>query len=152
MHFQQFWHENLQKSCGHSLAANVAPDSGHLLLFLHPCHVIPGHDCSIDDGGRGQGEGGLGVASTKRFIGIACILIWVSLALLLIDSIVLCDLVVMDNMSECSHPWSSSVQIFLLVTLVTSARFVLHMAQRSCPWVLIILFLWPSCQHLGLGS
>ena len=46
-------HQNLQEGCGHSLAPNVAPDSGHFLLLLHPCHVISGDHGTIDDGGRG---------------------------------------------------------------------------------------------------
>ena len=78
----------MQEGCGYSLASNVAPDPSNFLLLFHPGHVISGDHGTINDGGRGQGEGRLGLTASKRLIGIASILIRVSLALLLIDSIV----------------------------------------------------------------
>ena len=95
----------MQEGCGHSLASNVAPDSGHFLLLLHPRHIISGDHGTIDDGRRGQREGWLGLTASKRLIGITSILIRVSLALLLIDSVVLDNLKAnkLDNVLESTR-------------------------------------------------
>lgn len=50
-------------------------------------------------------------------------------------------LVVMDNVSESSHPWSSTMIILLLLMLLVLAR-TLNMTQGSRPWVLAIHFLF----------
>ena len=48
----------------------------------------------------------------------------------------------MNNMSECSHPWSSTMIILLLLMLLVLSRS-LNMTQGSRPWVLTIhLLLW----------
>ena len=46
----------------------------------------------------------------------------------------------MNNMSECSHPWSSTMIILLLLMLLVLSRS-LNMTQGSRPWVLTIHFL-----------
>ena len=50
-------------------------------------------------------------------------------------------LVVMDHMSEGSHPGGRAMVLSLLI-LVMLARLVLHMAQGAGPGVLIINLLW----------
>ena len=82
----------MQEGRGDSLAANVAPDLGDLLLLLHAGHVVTGHHRPIDDGGGGQGEGGLGVAASQGLVRVASILVRIPLALVLVNSILLCNL------------------------------------------------------------
>ena len=83
----------MQECCGDSLAANVAPDLGDLLLLLHAGHVVTRHHRPIDDGSGGQGEGRFGIAASQGLVRVASILIWIPLALMLVDSILLCNLV-----------------------------------------------------------
>ena len=70
-------HEGLEESGGDGLGADVASDPLHLLLFLPPGHLVPGHGGAVDDGGGGEGELGAGVRALVGFEGIASILIGV---------------------------------------------------------------------------
>ena len=70
-------HEGLEEGRGNGLGADVASDPLHLLLFLPPRHLVPGHRRAVDDGGRGEGELGAGVRALVGFERIASILIGV---------------------------------------------------------------------------
>ena len=70
-------HEGLEEGGGDGLGADVASDPLHLLLFLPPGHLVPGHGGAVDDGGGGEGELGAGVGALVGFEGIASILIGV---------------------------------------------------------------------------
>merc|ERR1719187_2442705 len=91
--------------------SNILSDSGYLGLLLFPRHFVPGHAAAVDHGRRGQWECGTGIRTLARFIRISSILIGVPLALELIDSIILGDFIIMDNMSQSSHPWRIAIDV-----------------------------------------
>ena len=70
-------HEGLEEGGRDGLGADVASDPLHLLLFLPPGHLVPGHGGAVDDGGGGEGELGARVRALVGFEGIASILIGV---------------------------------------------------------------------------
>ena len=82
----------MQECSRDRLAADVAPDPGHLLLLLSPGHLVSGHHRAVDNSSGGEGEGWLSVAASKRLVRIAGVLVGIPLTLLLVDSVVPGDL------------------------------------------------------------
>ena len=141
----------MQEGRGHSFTPNVAPDPGDLLLLLSPGHLVSGHHRTVDNSGGGQGEGRLGVAATDGLVRVAGVLVRISLTLLLVDSVVPGDLerdsvnvslvsvssnlylVVVDDMSQGSHPGSRALVLVPLIVFLAPARFVLDVTERSGP-------------------
>ena len=126
----------MQEGGGDSFTSNIAPDPGHLLLLLSPGHLVSRHHRAVDNSSGGQGEGWLSVAASKGLVGIACILVRIPLTLLLIDSVVPCNLEDRGGVSSCQS------LSFTLLSWTTCLRVPIQGAEplssslSSCFWLL----------------